>query len=633
MPRMFNFAWVDASETVFDQVTHAREDERVYSFEFDHVEGDFASLKITIRNPRVGLLALGRKTWLWFSTLVGSVQTPLFFGRLVGVPNNIFQETIEIEFIGRPSDFVAQKLALAETLKVAPYWDPLFVKEESLGDPDVVLEARTALWHVDPVTHDVTISDLVIGEDGTVIFTGDDYYDGDMELSISNTPARSAVVKTSIQWDNQGAGTIDFTNHILENWINPVGNYGGIISSYTFEGLMNDWPKDQTRYSGGYYVQQSYLINVTNQHVPPMVRRDPVMEKDDNFPTSLPTGSLTLVSQYFVGGFGFFIDPKPYITMFIPLGWGVPKFVMGYAASRSYTENLSITINCAVQDVVTMRDEDETIEIDVPANSASAIILGEIPIENVGRRSYVLSDTGLERSLPHLIAIGRANLVARSRGVRLVFTTSFEHALQCSLRKNALVYNPRLPGGQLVGKIVGISYSLDGGVGSLTAKITVACCAGRGGDAYVPQAGDPAYVEEGYVELGYQRYDNTISVLSTNDVAFTVETFEPDDDGIDFTQPLQLRDVLRFYSVSGKPMDQADAVVEGSAVINPGGYGVAGTTTYDEAKVREIIREIPTKINMQLKPLTTGPFETDVNVVVSDLIIPKQIDLEAEAVS
>ena len=633
MARMLNFAWVDASETTFDPVDHAREDERVYSYEFEHVEGDFASLKITIKNPRVGLLALGRKTWLWFSKLHEGVQTPLFFGRLIGIPDNIFQDTIELEFTARPADYADQKVALADTLKVAPYWDPLFVKEDSLDDPDVVLEARTALWHIDPVTHVVTISDILVGEDGTVTFTGDDYYDGDMELSRANTPARSAVVRTSVSWDNQGAGTIDLTGLILETWRNPVGNYWGMISSYTFPGLLNDWPQDQKSLGKGYYVYQSYLRDVTNENVPPYIKKDTTVADDFEFPSNLPVGSLMLAGPAIIGQFGFNPEPLPSSMTYVPLGWGVPKFVLGYAASRSYTENLTITMTCAVQDVLTLSGEDDVITIDVPANSASAVLLGEIPIGDVGRRSYVLSDRGLDRSLPHLVAIGRANLISRSRAFRLTFTTNFSNMLPCSLRKSAVVYNLRLPGGQMVGKIVGIQHGLDGATGALRAKITIASCAGLGGAPYTVEPGDPTYVEEGYVAQGYQRYDSSVMVLPSSDVSFSVESFEPDDDGVDFTSRLGTRDVIRLFTISGQPDDQAESVMDGSVTVTPATYGVQGSTSYDEAKIRQLLQESPSKVNMELRPLATGPFETDVSVTVTDLIIPRQIDLEAEAAS
>lgn len=633
MPRMFNFAWVDAAETTFDDVVHVREDERVYSYEFNQSEGDFASLSITILNPRIGLLATGRKVWLWFSKLEAGVQVPLFFGRLVGIPQNIFQDTITLEFIGRPADFADQKIALAETLKVAPYWDDLFVREDMLDDPDIVLEARSAMWHIDPVSHEVSISDLIVGEDGTVTFNGDDYYDVDMALTIANTPARSVTINSTIPWDNQGAGTLDITGLITRDWQNPVGGYNGLISSFTFMGLFNDWPQTGDEFSGGWSVRSSLLVNVTNEHVPPYIKQPDVVPVDAwDFPRNLPTGSLMLAGPAIIGGFGFAPEPKPSSMTYVPLGWGKPSISLAYAASREYAENLTITIKSDVQDVITLADEDDVLPIVVPANRASAPLGGVIPIGDVRRSTFALSDRGQD-AIEHLIAIGRAHLITKARCVRLTFTTNFSRGMTCSLRKNALVYNPKFPGGQIIGKIVAIHHSLDGATGLLTYQVTIASCVGKGGTPYTTAPGDPLYVEDGYVDVGYQQYENVVEVLSTNDIAYSITPYEPNDDGIDFSSPLGLTDVVRLFDVDNYPTEQAQAVLDGSSTITPATYGVQGSTSYDEAEVRQIISDMPTKINLGLKPLDTGPFATDVEVVVQNLILPVQIDLEAEAVS
>lgn len=645
MPRMFNFAWVDATDTVFDENVHAREDERVYSYEFNQVEGDFATLRISILNPRKGLLAPSRKRWLWFSALIDGGQTPLFFGRLNGIPPNFYKDVIDLEFIGRPSDFVDKKAALAETLRVLPFWDPLFIREDALEDPDAVLEAYSALWHIDAVTGDVTISDLIVGEDGLVEFTADDYYDDGIELSVGQVPARSVTMAVTFNWDNQGAGTLDLTGIIAGDsaWSSAGPMYQGLICSYTFMGLFNDWPQDQETYSGGYYVAQSYLINVTGQNVPPVIKKEPQWgEVFIDYPVNLPEGSLVLRGMNFgqtVGlsqndietdYFGSILS-QPVSVTYVPLGWGLFKYVIGYKASREYSEIVNFTLNCDVQDVVTLPGEDEALRIEMSSNKASDYIKGELPIGDVGRRSYLDSDRG-KQSLQYLILCGRAALISKARTVNLTFTTNFKNGLACSLRKNALVHNDRFPGGQILGKITAIKHALDGATGALLFQITLASAVGRGG-SYTASLGDPTYVEEGYVAAGYQRYENVIDVLSTEDVSFSVTPYEPNDDGIDFSSPLSPKDVIRYFAIENGPGVQADLVLGSVTSDTPGQIIKLAQTYYDESTVRQIIQDHPTRINLQLMPLTTGPYETEVDVVVNALVIPKQIDLEAESMS
>lgn len=164
----FYFAWVSAG-TAFDRTVHNVEDEQVFSLTVEQSEGDFASLEIEIRNPRVGLLTPTRKTWAWLSWDSGSAIKPLFLGRLVGIPTSINQEIVTLVFTARPIDYVAQKAALAQSLKVFPFYDPVWIATDKLSDPDTVLEAYSALWHIDRVTHEVTVSDILVGENTSVV--------------------------------------------------------------------------------------------------------------------------------------------------------------------------------------------------------------------------------------------------------------------------------------------------------------------------------------------------------------------------------------------------------------------------------------------------------------------------------
>jgi hypothetical protein len=119
----FYFAWVAASETVFDPIAHAREDEDVFGFSVDHSEGDFAGLDLEIRNPRVGLLSPARKVHAFLAYDTGSEVKPLFRGRLVGIPDDINQEIVRLQLTARADDYAAQKSALAATLQAPPYYD------------------------------------------------------------------------------------------------------------------------------------------------------------------------------------------------------------------------------------------------------------------------------------------------------------------------------------------------------------------------------------------------------------------------------------------------------------------------------------------------------------------------------
>src|SRR5215475_11565167 len=102
------FAWINVTETTFGS-EHLRWDENIFSFKLSQEEGNPAALTLTVRNPRVGLLGPGRKIWCWFALDCDGTNLIKFRGRLVGIPTDVFQELVTLDFVAKPIDLVAQK--------------------------------------------------------------------------------------------------------------------------------------------------------------------------------------------------------------------------------------------------------------------------------------------------------------------------------------------------------------------------------------------------------------------------------------------------------------------------------------------------------------------------------------------
>ncbi len=266
----FYFARVASSETTFN-ASHERYDENVFAFTIEHREGECATLSVTLRNPRVG--PLSQPLWAWLSWNDGMSVTPLFFGRLVGIPDmqgsaSGFAETLVLTYVAKPIDFAAQRRALAESLAVLPEYDPIFIDENlridaltGTGDVNTALEARSARWQCsrgeDGLPLVVSYSDICIGEDGTEVFesmTGAPACidPASVNLSISGTPLDSVTVKASVPWkqDMTDAPAID-----LGSWSIPT---------YTGEALVSSWPKQGASISGGWAAAQSSAVDVYN---------------------------------------------------------------------------------------------------------------------------------------------------------------------------------------------------------------------------------------------------------------------------------------------------------------------------------------------------------------------------------
>ena len=357
----FYFAWVDAGESTFGP-QHAREDEEILRFTRELVEGQFGRLTIDVRNPRVGPLAPDRKIWAWFSWQSDSDLVPLFFGRLIAVPTNIIGEVVTMTLVARPSDWVAQKTALAASLRVLPYYDEIFVDEKFHEDPDVVLEGYSATWHVDHLTHAVTISDHLIGEAGVIVFNEADAIYDSVDLQIDRPPLRAVTVNADIPWTQRSSNTIDMGSRTFV--------------TYTGESLLNGWPKTGDSLAGGYYVVDAaasddrrvgsiepvnWSITWTNRQ---QKHRDgDVMSFSESFsgPTRSDGGGPdggTEVSEYGENVIG---DPatgtpasfsRTRIALMVPLWQVSTRLVLGIDAERDRKDTISLTVAADLQPVL-----------------------------------------------------------------------------------------------------------------------------------------------------------------------------------------------------------------------------------------------------------------------------------------
>lgn len=245
----FYLAWVDAG-VAFDPDVHNVMDEYVFSWRRILSEGDKPKLEIEMMNPHIGILNPDRKTWIWLAYDTGSTAgiIPLFNGRVVATPANIFSEVITLQFVSWPVDYFARLQRVAESMKIAPYYDPVFIDVIKRDDPDTILEAWSALWHVDPVSLEVTASDILNGEDGNQDFSAADAFYDSVNMSLKQAPLTAVLMDATVSWTQTARGFIDMGNRV--------------ILSYSGDGIINDWPKPLQTLSGGWSVQYSIAVDV-----------------------------------------------------------------------------------------------------------------------------------------------------------------------------------------------------------------------------------------------------------------------------------------------------------------------------------------------------------------------------------
>jgi len=117
------------------------------------------------------------------------------------------------------------------------------------------------------------------------------------------------------------------------------------------------------------------------------------------------------------------------------------------------------------------------------------------------------------------------------------------------------------------------------------------------------------------VAANYQLIDGGATAIA-GDVAYAnFDDATVNDDGIDLSNINADNCIVSLEVVDGESAQEA---------------ALSSRTFEDLSDAIDTLNFVPTQVALSLLPLTGGPFETVIEVTVSDLVIPQTIDLEAE---
>lgn len=678
----YYFAWCGPYEGFSGG--HMREDELIFGFTLKHEEGQFCELELEIANPYMGLLAPGRPLWAWFSWNDGSNVYPLFYGRLVGIPDDLFGDAIKVKLIAKPIDYAAQRAAVAASLKVLPFYDPVFVDESKEDDPDVALEGYSALWHVDRFAGSVTISDIIGGEDGVIEFTQNEVFYDQVKMRLSGAPLLACEIEAEVEWTQcDHTGTFEMkTVRDLEG--DPkIG--GGItvksgvkppkapfdpgqapkppqIKTYSWEyknispgphedgDLMEEAFSTTAPWSGGELVTQStsqtnadpdsgqgeeYSIKEsykhTNYYTPPEAPDD---EDQQEEPPPSPEQAQKNAKR--------------------------ANAEIAVEVEQDRKEAIYVAMLADVQPVLASLTEDqEDLIQSLSMNGRDVVAVGAASASD----GVYFSTARGQQSVEYLLMVARAHLLAGSRVVEVEWECPFPKIVYSgmSCRKNATIDDPRLPGSVVMGKVVGYEMTGKGDDGEFLGKVTINCAVGNGTPVLmaargatidgrlVTNEGTPVYVEVGYVEVGYQYYAGRMVSATTGDTSFEELAFE----AIGLQLPITEDQILVRHeyhdagfgtSVTTATTSNAagEALRSGAAEMRTFHYepfgepltyppgSILAFTQLDERvdnAISQAVVENPSWVEMEFKPVQKIRTEVNYQAAVGPLQIPKQINL------
>ncbi len=676
VPQWF-LAWVDATETSFT-IGHQIYAEDIYSIQIDGREGETAILTLVLKNPRIGLLNAGRKLWIWLSWTDGTNTFPMFFGRLVGIPSNVFGNLVSLIFIAKPLDFDQQRFDSAQTLKELPWFDPVFVDSRLWDDPDAIAETRTIRWACtrgeDGAPLVVTPSDILEGEDGIEIFTSDEVPKDTISLTISNAPLSSISVKASVAWDQTG----------LEGIYLPI-QLPSQINGFN-EAIYSDWPKPGASLGGGWAAgPNTYAVDLFgahNLHTGTVHLEFQNKEKKHSlgdvmssshsltFPVG-PVGFSQILTQHAQAGLvwpggGYSTITTNWHTVFdgdgenddpdinIPYHYDETNVNVAFwriAPSLSITaeggvikrnENVSFTMYADVQAVLSLPDPAPTKPsnpVETPGADVGKPIVGEAgtiaeaapPIGDTTLSHYFPTARGI-LSLENRLLWARAQLRQGARVAEATWTIPFERAMNLSCRKSARLVWDNMPGGQVEGKITSYQIFHNVETGHRGGTVTIGATPGHGGSVNPVTTLTNDYIEPDYIVVGHfvSSLDTVTSDASLEDFAYSVPVAETYLGAF----PIRYEDVVKSVNVTGS-IDGQLAVLSSqfpghffSSSLSPAQQAQLvqqSNATFDAA----LMEPQATVLHLELVPISGNGFESQYDINVTSLTLPKTVDFEA----
>lgn len=478
------FAWVEPGEQ-FNAITHAREDEDVFSVRISEEEGAFAIASVEIRNPRRGLLSPVSRQRAFISCELDGQVVLLFSGRVVGVPASITGEVLEVEFIGRPDDHADVQAAFVQQLQQSPRYHHALVAEADRSDLTATLEGFAALPHWDRATGALTLA--TITNEGSQPVVDLVPLEDRFEVTFGSAPLDRVAVELDLAWEQ----TSPVLSVPLE--ADPQGvavgmladMFGGNPRSFTGDDFATRWPRPGDTLDGGWTVKSGYLEVADVEKITLDVDVTVAAPRDPSY--AEPTWSLDVFRTRFDGNMvlsAFYRQPRrervrievqadlqPVVV------FPEPELVALQADGKDVAPDGAIQLQTTFRAPSTSTDDFATTTF-------------FMTVDKGGLAQPALASQGFfQPVLDAAVARAEARLRKSARCVTAYFQVPLGDAVGLNSASVVRIADDRIPGGSMTGKVVALELVVSGD-GQAYAEIEIGASVGRAGGA----AGVPAFV-------------------------------------------------------------------------------------------------------------------------------------------
>lgn len=459
-----------ADDEIFDEDVHLVEDLQVFNLKISQSEGEFARAELEVTNPLEGLLLDTRKQRLFISCeeTPGGPIVLLFSGRITGFPLDLDDEIVTLEYIAQPEGWQATQETFLDTLKVAPYYNELFIPVEDRDLPEEILAARSTLLHWNRSTGAISISDILQGSQ-TVDVGGNFFFDS-LNTAISDPPLRSTNLSIEVQWEQFGVGEVDVGEAIRQNFINTTGPTPQ-INSLTPHSFIQGWQ--------GVLAPRGYEL--IENRITPVANSLGVTEDVMRSAAASVDGTVYRTA----GG----LDTGGNRACTVPRVWFRGKMRLLATYKQKRTERFEVSLISQVQSYTLAGQTEESIflRLQDPVSAANGAVLDPTqPSFFVDLGTNQLTTHGQD-AVEHGFLRARARLAKAMRAVESTFELALDQVLNISCDHSIRIEDDRLPGTEVFGKVLGYILEIDGDTGKQVATVTIGSAIGLGFDSVGPE--------------------------------------------------------------------------------------------------------------------------------------------------
>jgi hypothetical protein len=134
----------------------------------------------------------------------------------------------------------------------------------------------------------------------------------------------------------------------------------------------------------------------------------------------------------------------------------------------------------------------------------------QTPLGNPARASFFLTDRGYQAA-EHGMERAKVMLADSARCLEVSFEGAWDPLKDITTDGSVILTDPRLPGGEIRGKVVKALIRANGETGERTVHVTLLCAVGTGKAQALNAHPTPDYGREDYGERKYQIYDNDVA--------------------------------------------------------------------------------------------------------------------------